>query len=32
VAAREELERRLAEAREVRRAGARPGGDEEPVA
>jgi len=32
VTAREELERRLAEAREVRRAGARPGGDEEPVA
>jgi len=31
VTAREELERRLAEAREARRAGARPSGDEEPV-
>jgi len=32
VTAREELERRLAEAREARRAGARPAGDEEPGA
>lgn len=32
VTAREELERRLAEAREARRAGRRPGGEEEPVA
>jgi gas vesicle protein len=32
VTAREELERRLAEARETRKAGARPSGDEEPVA
>jgi len=32
VTAREELERRLAEAREARRAGARPSGEEEPVA
>jgi gas vesicle protein len=32
VTAREELERRLAEAREARRAGHRPSGEEEPVA
>lgn len=32
VTAREELERRLADAREARRGGHKPGGDEEPVA